>query len=142
MRNIVIIVVMIFSFNTYSQSADTDCSSLNYGTFDILEKGVKVGVVYRKDNIQIEKYLNIDKLTYVLLRPNKCNFQFNAYYIKKKLDTISWDVRYSKIESDHYKYIAKPKYLKSEYIAEGEIKKISNSINKEYLKLFKEFFKM
>jgi hypothetical protein len=138
MKKLVVFILMIFYFSTYSQSKIVDCESLNNGTFEILEKGVKVGVVFRMNNIQIEKYPNKEEVTYVKLVSNGCNFQFNAYYVKEKIDTVSFDVNYSILKKDHYRYIARPKFLKIDYASEGEIKKNSNKISKEYIELFKE----
>lgn len=134
----VLILILISSINCYSQNKNSDCEELKNGTFEIYENGEKVGIVYRKGNIQIEKYPNKEELNFVKLKYNNCNITYNSYEIKQELDTITWSVNYNKIKKFKYKFIAKPKYLNISYTSEGEIIKLSNEIKKEILKIYSE----
>lgn len=135
-EKLLLIILLIISMNNYSQNKESECSELKNGTFEIFENGEKVGTIYRKDNIQIEKYPNREKLSFVKLKYNNCNITFNAFEIKKELDTITWSVTYTKIKKGEFKYIGKPKFLNISYMNEGEIVKTSNNLNSEILQVF------
>ena len=138
MNKSLLIIVLIFSINSYSQNKNLECEELKNGTFEIYENGEKFGVVYRKGNIQIEKYPNKEELNFVKLRYDNCNITFNSYEIKQELDTITWSVNYNKIKKSKYKFIAKPKYLNISYSSEGVILKVSNKIKKEILEIYSD----
>lgn len=138
MKQILLILILIFSINCYSQNKNSDCEELKNGTFEIYENGEKVGIVYRKENIQIEKYPNKKKFNFVKLKYDNCNITFNSYEIKQELDTITWSVNYNKINKVKYKYIVKPKYLNISYTSKGEIIKVSNKIKKEILEIYSD----
>jgi len=134
LKNILFIIILIYSVNCYSQTED--CDDLRKGTFEIFEKGEKLGIIYRKDNLQIEKYPNNEELFFVKLKFYDCNIILNTFEIKEEIDTITWSITYKKIDNGKYKYIGKPKYLNIPFTAEGNIEKISNKIDKEILEVF------
>lgn len=127
--------------NNYAQNKNSDCSELKNGTFEIFENGEKVGTIYRKGNIQIEKYTNREKLSFVKLKYNDCDITFNAFEIKEEIDTITWSVTYTKIKEGEYKYLGKPKFLDISYTNEGEIVKTSNDLKSEILQVFSDLKK-
>lgn len=135
MRNRILVLILIIPLFIFSQD-EGNCKALKYGSFELYENGKKIGNVYRKDNLQIEKYFDKDTYTFVKIKPNNCEFYFNAYEVKKDLDTITWSVSYKKIKKNHYSFIGKPVYLNIDYVYQGELIKIEDKISEEVEGIF------
>ncbi|TXN36889.1 hypothetical protein FVB32_00970 [Flagellimonas hymeniacidonis] len=131
-------VCLIVSMSIVSCAQDKSCHELKYGVFEIYENDEKVGLIYRKDNFQLEDYLNGKKLKPTRLKEKDCLFYINSIEVKQSLDTVTMLVSYDKIKKNHYTFLAKPKYLDLDYKYEGEIKKVDNDIGSDILRLFEE----
>ncbi|MGV6844835.1 MAG: hypothetical protein ACWA42_01750 [Lutibacter sp.] len=136
MRKIYIILFLLTPLFIYSQKVDYSCNDLKNGVFELYKADKKIGVIYRKDEYQIEKYFNNKTTTIAKIRHYGCKFHFNAYKISTDLDTITWSVSYKKIKEGQYSFVGKPTYLKIDYTYEGKIVKIKNKINSEILNIF------
>ena len=136
MGSISLVLILIIPLFIFSQDKG-NCNGLKYGSFELYENGKKIGNVFRKNNLQIEKYFDKDTYTFVKIKPkNNCEFYFNAYEIKKDLDTITWSVSYKKIKKNHYSFTGKPTYLNIDYVYQGELIKIENEISEEVEEIF------
>jgi hypothetical protein len=135
MRGISLGLILIIPLFIFSQD-DESCNGLKYGSFELYENGKKIGNIFRKDNLQIEKYFDKDTYTFVKIKPSNCEFYFNAYEVKNELDTITWFVSYKKIKKDHYSFIGKPVYLNIDYVYQGELVKIADEIIEEVEEIF------
>ena len=120
---------------------DTSCEDLKYGVYEIFENNIKVGVVYRKDNLQLEDYLDGKDLAPTKLREKNCFFYINSFEVKEAIDTVTMFVKYKEIKKNHYTFLATPKYLNIDYEYTGEIKKVSNVIEPDILEVFKTYEK-
>ncbi|MCF6297573.1 MAG: hypothetical protein L3J08_06270 [Flavobacteriaceae bacterium] len=139
MGKVLVILFVLNNLLIYPQDTNIDCNELNNGVFELYEKNEIIGVIYRKNNYQIEKYLNNDKYTIGKTKLENCTILLNSYVVKVDLDTITWSVSYRKIKKNYYSFIGKPKYLKVDYKYVGEIKKINDEIrDRKILDIFKE----
>lgn len=121
-----------------SCAQNVSCEDLKYGVYEVYENNEKVGVIYRKDNLQLEDYLDGNELSPTKLREKDCYFYINSFEIREAIDTVTMFVEYKEIKRNHYTFLAKPKYLNLDYEYKGEIKKISNDIEPDVLKVFKK----
>lgn len=133
------IYFLLVFFLIVSTSYLCPCVNLKKGSFAIYENGIKVGHIYRKQNLQIEKYLDSTEDIVTSIKSEGCLFYMKSYHITEDLDTITWAVTYEEIGNNHYSYVGKPRYLEVDYNHHGEIKKISNKIEKDILDIFKMF---
>lgn len=114
------------------------CDELKHGVFEVHENNEKVGLIYRKGNFQLEDYLDGKKLKTNSLQEKDCFFYIKSVEVKQALDTVTMFVAYDEIKKNHYTFLAKPKYLNIDYTYKGKIKKVSNDIEPDILKLFEE----
>lgn len=136
-KRVISLLLIAFSISACFQNVNKKCDDLEYGTFDLYEKGEVTGKIFRKGNYQIEKYLNDSDYTIVKIKKNNCQYFFNTYIIRQEIDTITLSVQYTNIANGHYKFECKPAYLTNiNYSYEGSIVKISNSIDNEIIKIF------
>lgn len=142
MKNIYILLISILPVLSSAQKSDKDCKALRHGTFEIYQSGKKLGLVYRKDQVQIEKYEEMNKLTYVKSEADKCDYVLSDYLKRKRKGLMSFEVIYTWVSKGVYEYKAKPVGLDVAYLEGGKIIKMSNSIPKEYRKKFKELSKI
>jgi len=117
---------------------DKSCDELKYGVYEVYENDKKVGLIYRNGNFQLEDYLDGKKLKPTRLKEKDCFFYIRSYDVKEDLDTITWAVSYKEISTNYYSFVGKPKYLEIDYSHRGEIKKISNDIEPDVLKVFEQ----
>ena len=136
MKSTFVILILAFSLSAFSQKK-CNCNNLKTGVFELYENDKKIGLVFRKNNYQIEKYFDSDQFTIGKIKSKKCIFSLKSNEIKKDIDSVTWSLNYKEISAKHYSFIIKPKYLNVDYSYKGEIKKISNKIkNKEVLEIF------
>jgi hypothetical protein len=142
MKNFIFVIILSISYFCFSQKADIACKSLRKGVFNIYEGDSIVGKVYRENNVQIEKYPNKNRLHYVRMTNNGCRYTLEKYFINENepLDTLKLDVRYELVKNNFYKYHISTRGVN--FTMEGFIKKISNSIPKEFKEKFKELSKL
>lgn len=139
MKSALIILFLALSLSVFSQKKYCNCNNLKFGVFELYENDKKIGIIFRKNNYQIEKYVDNDKYIIGKIKSKKCQFLLKSNEIKKDIDSITWLLNYRRINKKHYSFIGKPKYLNVEYNYKGEIKKISNKVkNKEVLEIFKK----
>lgn len=131
-----LIILILLPFLSFSQSID--CDDLKYGVFEVHENNKKVGLIYRKGDFQLEDYLDGKELSKVKIKEKNCLFYIKSLKIKNDLDTITMVVLYNKIKKGCYTFWAKPRYLDINYEYSGKIKKVSNHMDSEILKIFKE----
>ncbi len=124
---IYIYVLLLFPFYIYSQSCEND--TLDNGVFEVYENDKKIGVIYRKNNFQIEKSTSSSQYTIARFKKEKCVFYLKSYEINDDLDTITWSVKYNRIKQNYYSFIGRPAYLGINYSLEGSVLKTSDEIN-------------
>ena len=140
MKIIVFVLFVLIPLTINSQESG-DCNELKFGVFEIYENEEKIGIIFRNDKYQIEKYPNTEELTIGKIKSDKCKFYIKSYKVKNDLDTITWVASYKK-EQNYYSFEAKPLYLKISYKYEGRIMKVSNEItDKRILNTFLELEK-
>jgi len=112
------------------------CNELEYGTFKIFENNQEIGKIYRKNNIQIEKYYDNDKYIKVIFsKENECQYNIRSFDINEEIDTVNWNLSYTKIKEREYNFTAKPKYITNlNYSYEGKIIKVNDSIDNSYVR--------
>ena len=115
-----------------------NCFELKSGEFDVFENDKKIGVIYRKGNYQIEKYLNSDELNFVKIKSNSCTYLYKSYFVKDDIDTLTWEVTYTKIEDGVFNFQAKPININIKYNYFGFISKRSSKLPQEILNTFDE----
>jgi hypothetical protein len=98
LKNVLFISFIVLIFNC-SEIYNKECSDLRIGTFEIYEKNKKIGFFYRKNDYQIEKYLNSDKYTIAKTNLKNCSFTLKSYEINEALDTITWSILYQKTKT-------------------------------------------
>ena len=136
MRKLIIYVFLILTSIIYSQNPQKNCDALRNGTFDSFENGKKFGTIYRDENFQIEKYIGKKELNIIKFSSNKCIFLFKKENILSDIDTITWNVKYSKSKLKGFDFIVSPKFLKINYSVKGRLVKVSNFIrDKEVIEL-------
>jgi len=91
---------------------ETNCDQLQKGVFNLYENDELIGKLYRKNNIQVEKYLNeqsytIGKFEYI----DNCKLYLTHYYVKEPVDTITWVLSYSPLSKNTFRINAKPAYV-------------------------------
>ena len=86
----------VIFFICINLSTDYGCDKLQNGSFELYEKGLKIGHLYRKNGIQIEKYLDSKDYTIAKVKSEGCAFYMKSYEVKEDLDTITWAVSYKK----------------------------------------------
>lgn len=90
----------------------THCDQLKEGVFSLYENDKLIGQLYRKNNIQIEKYP--DKQSYVVGKFKHiadCKLHMTHYYVEEPIDTITWLVSYSSLGKNTFKIRARPAYI-------------------------------
>lgn len=112
------------------------CNELQYGTFKIFENNQEIGKIYRINNIQIEKYYDNDKYIKVIFsKENECQYNIRSFDINEEIDTVNWNLSYTKIKEREYNFTAKPKYITNlNYSYEGKIIKVNDSIDNSYVR--------
>ena len=136
---------LIFLFSMISCvgfTQDIPCDELKYGVYEIYENNEKVGVIYRKDNLQLEDYLDGKELSPTKIREKDCYFYINSFEIKEAIDTVTMVVEYEKIKKNYYTFLATPKYLDLDYEYKGEIKKVGSDIEPDILEIFESLEKV
>ena len=130
---------LLLSFILSCNTKDS-CNQLKEGTFSLYENDKLVGQLYRKDNIQIEKYSDkepytIGKLKYI----NDCELQMRHYYVKESIDTITWLVSYIPLAKNTFKVNAKPAYIDTlNYSYMAKMVKTDKNLPIELHELFKK----
>ena len=132
MNNLNFIFFLICLTNSSFEQIN-DCSELKEGVFEVYENEEKIGVIYRKGNYQIEKYINREDLNYVKIKRDNCRYIFKSDSIKSDIDTLIWRVNYTKIENDLFIFEANPVNLDINYNYHGSISKKSSIIPQELL---------
>ena len=129
-------LLILLPFAGFAQNKE--CVDLKYGVFEVHENDEKVGLIYRKGNYQLEDYLDGKELKMAKIREEDCLFYINSLEIKSDLDTVTMFTSYNKIRRGYYTFLAKPIYLDIDYEYRGQIKKISDDIAPDVLKVFEK----
>jgi hypothetical protein len=132
----ILILLILLPFTGLAQNKD--CADLKHGVFEVHENNETVGQIYRKGNYQLEDYLDGKKFKIAKIREENCLFYINSLEIESDLDTVTMFTRYDKIKDGHYAFLAKPIYLDIDYEYRGKIKKISDDIAPDVLKVFEK----
>ena len=137
MKNIFTLIIGCFLIVSCSKKEEIQCEIMEYGTFDVYQRDIKVGTFYRKDSLQVETYVGkkITGLTKVK-QLSKCTFMLRSYWPKKDIDTIHFTASYSFKEDGSIIYEMLPTFLDTKSKLSGKIIKVSDSINSEILKKF------
>lgn len=125
---------MLFGWmNSASQNLDQSIiKELNHGTFEVYDdKNNKICVVYRKNNFQLEKYRNVKKFNIVSFKPSQGIYYLKTYLPKYKADTVTYAVKYKKIDHNTYTFSANPAFLKMQFNSTGTMLKTSNDISEK-----------
>ena len=131
--------ILFLLINILVNSQNDNCNELKYGSFESYTYNKQqTGVFYRKGKYQVEKDLIGSEYFIAKIKSKKCLFFLKSYNINRDLDTITMLVTYKKIKDGYYSYVARPAFLKISYSMNGEIKKVSNKIDKKILKIFNE----
>lgn len=127
MSKMLVILTIFCSVKIFSQN---NCSGLERGVFELYEEGIKIGLIYRKNGIQLESYENHPQqyTKAVYKRKGNCSYYLKSYEIKKDIDTITWEVSFTKLENDSFSFVGTPAFIKSGYSYGGKLIKISNRI--------------
>ena len=122
---------------------NTICNQLSEGTFNLYENSQLIGQLFRKNNVQIEKYPNkksyiIGKFKYI----SECQLHIKHYYIEEPIDTITWLVSYIPLADDTFEINAKPAFISTlNYTYKAKMVKISHTIDPEFDQLIKGIIK-
>jgi hypothetical protein len=132
----ILVILILIPFYLFSQNENDFCEDLEKGTFELYKKGEKIGFIYRKNEYQIEEYLNEEGYTIAKIKQNECLFRIKAHIIEDELDTITWAVSYQNIGEDKYSFEGKPAYLDIDYVYKGSIVKLGDVVNEKILIIF------
>lgn len=136
MKKIIYLLALIFFFSC-QKKVEQHCEILKLGTFDVYQKDKKVGTIYRKDSIQIEKYVDNSRTGITkFYQSYKCEFVLRSYIVKQKLDTMHFTANYTIRENNVIDYEMTPTYADTGYKLKGKIVKVSDSIDAKTLKMF------
>lgn len=137
--------VLILSLITFFSCNNNHliCNRLIEGSFDLYENDVFVGKLFRKNNIQIEKYSNDAIYTIVKFdRVNTCQFHLNHYSVLKSKDTITWLVECTPLKEDTFEINARAAYIDTlDYAYKGKMVKISDGLTSEIRLLIEDLVK-
>jgi len=137
MKNKLTLFTCCFVIFSCSEKEDESCVIMEYGTFDVYQRDMKVGTFYRKDSLQVETYVGkkITGLTKVK-QLTKCTYMLRSYWPKKDIDTIHFTASYSKGENNEIIYEMIPTFLETKSKLSGKILKVSDTIDSKILKMF------
>lgn len=131
---LIIVCSLIFSCN---EKEDNRCDIMEYGTFDVYQKDIKVGSFYRKDSLQVETYVGKKNTGLTKVKQlSKCKYMLRSYWAKQKIDTMNFTATYSIKENNEIIYEMSPTYMETKATLTGKIIKVSDSINPRILKMF------
>ena len=137
MKKISTLFIICFFVFSCNEKEDERCEIMEYGTFDVYQRDIKVGSFYRKDSLQVETYIGKKNTGLTKVKKlSKCKYMMRSYWAKKEIDTMNFTASYSVKENNEIMYEMSPTYVKTDSKLRGKIIKVSDSISPEILKMF------